>query len=288
MKLPKVLSLSLILIAVNCLLAIVTGQVTENKTSVAVGMVGKVDQILIPGGELEAVATTDPLAKIVVRVADTFRHGDAFRYNLEFTGLEPGRYDLTKSLKRKNPEESATNIAPIEVEVTSSLPPGKLEPSKPNMLAIPEWMRYWTKLDILVVIWIIGLALLWGKAKATGQASVKVEITKPTIGDTLKPLVKAACDGTIEPHQRAELESLLINYWTTRLTLADDTAPGQILSILKNHPEAGPLILRLETWLHKPPGEARESTTDLAELLRPYESIIEPSGQVARSGKGQA
>jgi hypothetical protein len=154
------------------------------------------------------------------------------------------------------------------------------------MLAIPGWMRYWTKLDIFVVIWIIGLALLWGKSKATGQASVKVELAAPTIQDTLKPLVKAACNGTIEPHQRAELESVLIHYWTKRLALAD-TAPGQILSILKNHPEAGPLILRLETWLHKPLGEARESTTDLAELLRPYESIIEPSDQVARSGKGQ-
>lgn len=287
MKLPKVLSLSLILIAVNCLFAIVTGQVTESKTSVAVGMVGKVDQILIPGGELEAVATTDPLVKIVVRVADTFRHGDAFRYNLEFTGLEPGRYDLTKSLKRKNPEESTTNIALIEVEVTSSLPSGKLEPSKPNMLAIPGWMRYWTKLDIFVGIWIIGLALLWGKSKATRQASVKVEIKESTIADTLKPLVKAACDGTIEPRQRAELESLLIHYWTTRLALAD-TAPSQILSILKNHSEAGPLILQLETWLHMPPGQANESFTDLTELLRPYESIIEPSDQVAKSGKGQA
>ena len=276
-----------VLLVVNGLLTIGMGQHTVNKTSVTVGMVGKVDQILIPGGELEAVATTDPLAKIVVRVADTFRHGDAFRYNLEFTGLEPGRYDLSKSLKRKNPDESTTNIPSINVEVTSSLPVGKLEPSKPNMLTIPGWMRYWTKLDIFVVIWIIGLALLWGKSKATGQASVKVELTAPTIADTLKPLVKSACDGTIEPHQRAELESLLIHYWTTRLALAD-TAPGQILSILKNHPEAGPLILQLETWLHMPPGLANESFTDLTELLRPYESIIEPSDQATISGKGQA
>ena len=276
-----------VLLVVNGLLTIGMGQHTVNNTSVTVGMVGKVDQILIPGGELEAVATTDPLAKIVVRVADTFRHGDAFRYNLEFTGLEPGRYDLAKSLKRKNPDESTTNIPSIDVEVTSSLPVGKLEPSKPNMLTIPGWMRYWTKLDIFVVIWIIGLALLWGKSKATGQASVKVELTAPTIADTLKPLVKAACDGTIEPHQRAELESLLIHYWTTRLAMAD-TAPGQILSILKNHPEAGPLILQLETWLHMPPGLANESFTDLTELLRPYESIIEPSDQATISGKGQA
>jgi hypothetical protein len=101
-------------------------------------------------------------------------------------------------------------------------------------------------------------------------------------------LVKAACDGKIEPHQRAELESILIHYWTKRLALADDTAPGQILSILKNHPEAGPLILRLETWLHMPPGQANESFTDLTELLRPYESIIEPSDQATKSGKGQA
>ena len=277
-----------VLLVVNGLLTIaIMGQHTVNNSSVTVGMVGKVDQILIPGGELEAVATTDPLAKIVVRVADTFRHGDAFRYNLEFTGLEPGRYDLTKSLKRKNPDESTTNIPSIDVEVTSSLPVGKLEPSKPNMLTIPGWMRYWTKLDIFVVIWIIGLALLWGKSKATGQAFVKVELTAPTISDTLKPLIKAACDGTIEPHQRAELESLLIHYWTTRLALAD-TSPGQILSMLKNYTEGGCLILKLDISLHMPPGQANESFTDLTELLRPYESIIEPSDQATISGKGQA
>jgi hypothetical protein len=257
-----------------------------NKTSVPVGMIGKVEQILIPGGELEAVPTTDPLAKIVVRVADTFRHGDAYRYNLEFTGYEPGLYDLAKSLKRKNPEETAGNIPSIEIEITSSLPPGQIEPAKPKTPQIREWLKYWTILDLFVVVWIIGLALLWGKAKATGRATVQADTPPPSVAQRLKPLVQAACEGTIEPHKRAELESLLINYWSDRLHLNQEIAPGQILTLLKSNPEAGPLINRLEEWLHMPPGQGRATTDDIAGLLQPYEALTDTQTAANATGKG--
>ena len=263
-------------------------QPAESRTRVSVGMIGKLDQVLIPGGELEAQPTSDPLAKIVVRVAETFRHGDAFRYNLEFTGMEPGRYDLTKSLKRKKPDEPTANMAPIEVEVISALPDGKIEPSKPNAPMIPGWMLYWTKLDVLVVVWIIGLALIWGKSKTTSKVAAQAELPPQTLGQRLKPLVQAACDGTIKPNQRAELESLLIRYWTSKLELANDIAPGLILTTLKNHAEAGPLILQMEGWLHMPVGEGMKNSADLATLLKPYDSISESPTMPSIPGKGQA
>jgi hypothetical protein len=259
---------------------------TSNKTSVPVGMIGKVDQVLIAGGELEAVPTTDPLAKIVVRMADTFRHGDAYRYNLEFTGYEPGRYDLAKSLKRKDPAAGAAPIPPIEIEITSSLPPGQIEPARPGPPAIRGWFKYWTVLDIFVVIWIIGLALLWGKAKATGRAAVKAETPPPTVAERLKPLVQAVCDGTIEPHKRAELESLLINHWSARLHLDETVPPGQVLTQLKSNPDAGPLIRRLEEWLHMPPGQGGAEADEIVILLKPYENITESDSTGIAIGKG--
>ena len=259
---------------------------TTNKTSVPVGMIGKVDQVLIPGGELEAVPATDPLAKIVVRVADTFRHGDAYRYNLEFTGYEPGRYDLAKSLKRKGPDEKSVSIPPIEIEITSSLPPGQIEPARPGPPAIRGWFKYWTALDVFVVIWIIGLALLWGKAKATAMAATQADTPPPTVAERLKPLVQAACAGTIEPHKRAELESLLINHWSDQLQLDDTVPPGQVLSILKSNPVAGPLICKLEEWLHMPPGQAQAEADDIAALLKPYETITDLQPVKITTGKG--
>lgn len=270
----------------DCISTIASAQnATTNKTSVPVGMIGKVDQVLIAGSELEAVPTTDPLAKIVVRVADTFRHGDAYRYNLEFTGYEPGRYDLAKSLKRKNPDEKSVTIPPIEIEITSSLPPGKIEPTRPGPPAIREWLKYWTVLDIFVVIWIIGLALLWGKARATAIAATQAEIPPATVAERLKPLVQAACAGTLEPHKRAELESLLINHWSARLQLDETVPPGQILTLLKSNDEAGPLIRRLEEWLHMPPGQARAEADEIATLLKPYEAITDPAPAEITSGK---
>jgi hypothetical protein len=258
----------------------------ESKTSVPVGMVGKINQIVIPGGELEAIADTDPRAKIVVRVAETFRHGDAFRYDLEFTGFEPGRYDLSKNLKRKNPAETTANISPIEIEITSSLEAGKIEPTRPEQPIIADWLKYFTKLDTFVVIWLIGLAILWKGAKNRNTINKSEERQPLTLAERLKPLVQAACEGRIEPNRRAELESLLIAYWTDQLQFGDEIAPARILTSLKSHAEAGPLFLKLEEWLHMPPGERTASDDEIALLLKPYETVADGSLMKTKAGKG--
>ena len=59
----------------------------------AVGMPAVIEDLVLPGGELEA-APAAPASKIIVRIEDTARHGTAFRYRIWFTGLEPGQYDL--------------------------------------------------------------------------------------------------------------------------------------------------------------------------------------------------
>ncbi|MBI1323462.1 hypothetical protein GC170_09785 [bacterium] len=245
------------------------------KVRVPVGMVGKVSQIVIPGGELEAVPNSDPLAKIIVRVAESYRHGDAYRYDLEFTGFEPGRYDLAKSLRLKIPDTSPVTLPPVEVEIVSVLEPGKIEPSRPARPEIDSWWTYWTKLNIFVGLWIAGLAGLFhwsNRVKKVETVSTEV-ITPVSLSQRLKPLVTAACEGSIAPHQRAELESLLIAYWTSRSDACDEVSPGRILSKLKQHPDAGPLLKKLEQWLHMPPGQGQASEREIAQLLKPYESL---------------
>jgi hypothetical protein len=41
---------------------------------------------------------------------------------------------------------------------------------------------------------------------------------------------------------------------------------------MKNHEEAGPLLRRLEDWLHRPGGAAEP--VDVAALLKPYQTIV--------------
>lgn len=258
------------------------------KARVPVGMVGKISQIVIPGGELEAVPNSDPLAKIIVRVAESYRHGNAYRYDLEFTGFEPGRYDLAKYLRHKIPDTSPATLPPVEVEIVSVLEPGKIEPSRPAGPEIASWWTYWTKLNIFVGLWIAGLAGLFHWANRSKKVeTVSVEkITPVSLSQRLNPLVTAACEGTIEPHQRAELESLLIAYWTSRSDANDEVPPGQILSKLKQHPEAGPLLEKLERWLHMPPGQGQASEREISLLLKPYESVPDFEIQVNSNAKG--
>lgn len=261
----------------------------DSKSRVPVGMVGKVTQIVIPGGELEALPDNGPLAKIVVRVAETYRHGDGYRYDLEFTGFEPGKYDLARSLKLKDPNAQAWAIAPIEVEIMSSLEAGRIEPARPEPPEIRSWWKYWTKLNIFIGCWIAGLAGLftWSNRvnKAAKLAVAEAQAPPPTVAQRLRPLVSAACDGTLEPHARADLESLLIAYWTDRLHFDEGVAPGHILSKLKSDPEAGLLVSKLEEWLHMPPGSGQASADEITELLKPYENV--PETGLVRPGTGQ-
>ena len=58
-----------------------------------VGMPGRLDGVVLPGPELEAKPLTDKRAPVVLRVAAVYPHGTAFRYDLEYTGLEPGTFE---------------------------------------------------------------------------------------------------------------------------------------------------------------------------------------------------
>jgi hypothetical protein len=43
------------------------------------------------------------------------------------------------------------------------------------------------------------------------------------------------------------------------------------MNLMRNHPEAGPLIRNLEEWLHRPAAETQ--VVDVASLLRPYQDL---------------
>ena len=128
-------------LGLTCLLAALainlarTGQAdppAPPKSTSTVGMPAKIEQLVIPGPELEVKPLEDRRAPLVLRIAAAYPHGSAFRYDLVFYALEPGRYDLTNSLRRKD-GSALGSLDPIPVQVDPVLPPGQV---LPNPLAL--------------------------------------------------------------------------------------------------------------------------------------------------------
>ncbi|MEC9094885.1 MAG: hypothetical protein VX438_19410, partial [Planctomycetota bacterium] len=91
---------------------------------------------------------------------------------------------------------------------------------------------------------------------------------KISLADLLKPSIEQAMHGTLPDDKRAELERLLFSFWQTKLQITEDK-PSAILRRIRHHPESGPLMQQIETWLHAP--AASDQEINLAELLAPYQ-----------------
>lgn len=240
----------------------------DEPPSPSVGMPARIEQIVLPGTELEAAPLRDRQSPMVVRVVESYPHGTAFRYDLEFYGLEPGRYDLRDSLRRKD-GTPADDLPPIPVVVRAVLPPGQVEPNRLEFAKVPWLGGYRLLLGAAGFAWIAGLAaiLLVGRRR---RIAASAAVARPlTLADRLRPLVESARRGTLGPGERARLERLLIGFWQRRLGL-DAAGPAEAIRALKAHPEAGPLLRSLEDWLHRPGGAG---AVDVSALLEPYRDL---------------
>jgi hypothetical protein len=238
----------------------------EPRTS-TVGMPARIEQLLLPGTELEARPLIDRKSPIVLRIEASFRHGDSYRYDLVYYGLDPGDYDLRDYLRRKDGSQ-ASELPPIPVTIKSVLPPGQVEPTKLGLGLLPRLGGYWLALAGGGVLWIAGLLaiLLVGRRRRRTAA----EESRPrTLAERLRPLVEEAAAGRL-PHERlAELERLLLAWWRKRLRLEEER-PAAAIAALRQHPEAGGLLSQLEAWLHQP---ASHAAVDVAALLKPYQNL---------------
>src|SRR6516162_1558386 len=102
------------------------------RSTSTVGMPAKIEQLVLPGPELEAKPLEDRRAPVVVRITGVYPHGTAFRYDLVYYALEPGDYDLRNFLRRKD-GAALGDLPAIPVRVDPVLPPGQIEP---NALAL--------------------------------------------------------------------------------------------------------------------------------------------------------
>jgi len=238
----------------------------RDERSASVGMRACIEELVLPGSELLAApaAMKDP---IVLRILATRPHGDRFRYDLEWTGLEAGPYDLAKFLVRKD-GSAVTDLPAIAVTVASVLAKGQQEPTDQAAVAPPRLAGYRTQQIVVGALWIVGLLAILFVGRKRRRAA-KAPPGKPTLADRLRPLVEAVTTGVAGDAQKAELERLLVAFWRDRLGLRDEKA-GPAIVLIRQHPEAGQLLRQIEAWLHMPGPPA---PVDLQAVLAPYRAV---------------
>ena len=98
----------------------------------------------------------------------------------------------------------------------------------------------------------------------------------PTLHEKLQELVSAASLGELNDQQQATLERLILGHWKDQIPEIASLTPARALVELRSHPEASPLILKIEEWLHAP--NKKLSREEFLSLLTPYteKSLLSP------------
>lgn len=264
--------LGAVLLAV-CMLTSNLGQAADTENRLFKGSVGmsiEWKQVVILGSELEVRPLKDDLVPVVLKIDQTWPHGSDFRYDFTFYGLEEGTFDLKDYLQRKDGSPLHLD-QPLSVVIESVLPKGTFEPSAVQRTQLPESGGYRNTMTALGAIWIIGLgALIWSMRRRKKNATdACTQAMEPSLAEKLEPLVQEAASGTLNKEQQAQLERLLLSYWNNRLDLQPNRPEDRIRQ-LKEHDEAGPLLMAIEKWLHS---QEQVDDTEIQTLLKPYRSI---------------
>jgi hypothetical protein len=237
------------------------------KSQSTVGLPVTIQQLVLPGSELEPIPWDDSTL-IVLKIDSVYPHGTAFRYDLSYQGLEPGEYDLRQFLKRKDGSSTA-DLPALPVTIKSLLPPGQITPHEVAFGPLP-WLGGYRMFTIgVTLLWLGGLAwIIYPRGRR--HSAMQCGSDQPlSLADRLRPLVTRAMQGEVSTSELAELERALEGYWRRRLKLRN-LAPAAAIAQLRKHPEAGPLVSQLESWLHRPDGK---QNVDVQTLLLPYQNL---------------
>lgn len=236
--------------------------------SATVGAPRVIADIILPGTELVAKPIAgDP--EMIVQVIDAIPHGDAYRYTIRFSGLEPGPHDLADWLARKDGSELG-ELPAIPIAIESLLPAGQVTPNQLPEGWIPGMGGYKVFMGIAATVWgLILLALIFaGRGKKQ-----KVETAGPpthSLADLLKERLDAGLENKVTPQQYAELERMLFSMWRKRLGY-ESLPLEDAMAKIKSNSQAGPLMVQLENWMHRP--ESDNQNVDLPKLLEPYRDL---------------
>jgi hypothetical protein len=251
----------------------------EDYPSPTVGVPAKISSLVLPGTKLKGKPLIDD-APMVVSVINAFQEIDGFRYDLEFQGFEPKKYNLSKWLVRED-GSSTDGLPVVEVEVLRLLPKEGIHmPHELPTSSLPELGGYGPFAKAMAIAWGIGLLCLiflrGPKKKSKNQQEPVL-----SLADLLNDRLKSVFQGKVDPKQHAELERMLFAMWRRRLGL-ESVNTDEALRQIRSHKDAGELMQQLEEWMHSP---APNTDVDLANLLKPYKNI--PASELDSSGGGK-
>lgn len=244
----------------------------ESQLQSTVGIPVQVLQVVYPGTELE-IRDVDPrTTPIVLRIDAVYPHGSDFRYDLTWSGMEAGTFNLSDYLRRKDGTDSS--LPACMVTVKSVLAPDAVDihlvvPEKPLIPA-----TYRTAWLIGGIVWGAGLLglLFWGRRRQPANAELRPEDIARAKLLRIEQLIEMALrEPAFSVQQKAELDLLIVDFWRERRDLSG-VAPDEAIRKLRNDSEAGPLLQRAERWLYDRP----ENTTheEIASLLAPLRALV--------------
>ena len=242
----------------------------DSQLEVAVGMTGFVKQLVLPGTEV-SIREVDPRrTPVALRIDQVYPHGEGFRYDLTFFGLEPGEHNLSEYLVRKD-GTSVADLPDIIVTVNSILPADQLRPSAPPTGFIARIGGYHVAVMLAAVAWLAGLLaiIFWGRNRQR-RAGADTTDSSLTDMDHIRLLVDQAMQaGELSVAQKADLDMRILNFWRARRDLADVSVSDALVQ-LKSDEQAGPLLSGLERWFY---GREVPHRNDIVDLLEPMAEL---------------
>ena len=239
----------------------------QRRGAVTIGVEGQ-RTIEIAGPKLLAAPFT-PGDALGVRIASAEKAKDGYRYDIRYMAFGPGEHDIGKSLagpdgKRPEPQPA------FEVSVAAILPEkysGELFATKPS--AIDLRTNYSLLMSLAWGSWAFLLVPLvyYSRDWRTRDVATKPQ---PSLIERLRVLLKQAARTDLTPQQQADLEQLLLAFWSQRLNLSEQRL-SETIQQLRVHPQAGPQWSSVERWLH-----ARSTATNSAaakQLLTDLEAL---------------
>ena len=238
-----------------------------SQTKAPLGLPQTLEDLYIPGPRIEAIPRTNNESSLVIRILRIKPAADGFRYDLEIYALDPGTHRIAEFLRY------ATDRSPVQslnatFEVTTTHPLDTLpKPSVPEPVEPEKLGGYKDLIIVLGIFWLlIFLAIIFYRKKQVDDLVLKKPL--PTLHEKLQVLVSAASQGELNDQQQAHLERLILGHWKEKIPEIDSLPPARALVELRSHPEASPLILKLEEWLHAP--NKKLSSEKFLPLLTPY------------------
>ncbi|MEC9093809.1 MAG: hypothetical protein VX438_13950, partial [Planctomycetota bacterium] len=134
-------------------------QTVQSLTTRSLGVSQQIDQLILPGTPLTHKNMDPTTTPLMVRVIRVFPHGDAYRYDISFSGLTQGNFDLRDFLVRED-GSSTEDLPPLPVTINSILGKNQVEPNPLKTGILNQYGGYQKAIWIGGGVWLIVLLLL--------------------------------------------------------------------------------------------------------------------------------